>query len=41
MELLGDLPVKSYLPVLITVGFSAVGVLGDYLLKLASAQISR
>jgi small multidrug resistance pump len=29
---------KSYLPVLITVGFSAVGVLGDYLLKLASTQ---
>jgi small multidrug resistance pump len=29
---------KSYLPILVTVGFSAVGVLGDYLLKLASAQ---
>jgi small multidrug resistance pump len=28
---------KNYLPVLITIGFSAVGVLGDYLLKLASA----
>ena len=30
--------VKNYLPILVTVGFSAVGVLGDYLLKLASAQ---
>src|ERR1700730_14217062 len=29
---------KTYLPILVTVGFSAVGVLGDYLLKLASAQ---
>jgi drug/metabolite transporter (DMT)-like permease len=29
---------KNYLPILITVGFSAVGVLGDYLLKLASDQ---
>jgi small multidrug resistance pump len=29
---------KNYLPILVTVGFSAVGVLGDYLLKLASAQ---
>ncbi len=29
---------KGYLPILVTVGFSAVGVLGDYLLKLASAQ---
>jgi drug/metabolite transporter (DMT)-like permease len=31
---------KNLLPVLVTVGFSAVGVLGDYLLKLASAQRS-
>ena len=29
---------KSHLPILITIGFSVVGVLGDYLLKLASAQ---
>lgn len=29
---------KSSLPILVTLGFSAVGVLGDYLLKLASAQ---
>jgi small multidrug resistance pump len=29
---------KNYLPILVTIGFSAVGVLGDYLLKLASAQ---
>src|SRR4051812_7909323 len=29
---------KNYLPVLVTLGFSAVGVLGDYLLKLASAR---
>jgi drug/metabolite transporter (DMT)-like permease len=29
---------KTQLPLLVTVGFSAVGVLGDYLLKLASAQ---
>lgn len=29
---------KRYLPLIVTVGFSAVGVLGDYLLKLASAQ---
>jgi len=29
---------KTYLPILVTVGFSAVGVLGDYLLKLASSQ---
>src|ERR1700761_5467662 len=29
---------KSYLPILVTIGFSAVGVLGDYLLKLASSQ---
>jgi drug/metabolite transporter (DMT)-like permease len=29
---------KNLLPVLVTVGFSAVGVLGDYLLKLVSAQ---
>jgi drug/metabolite transporter (DMT)-like permease len=30
--------VKRFLPILVTVGFSAVGVLGDYLLKLASAR---
>ncbi len=29
---------KNHLPILVTLGFSAVGVLGDYLLKLASAQ---
>jgi drug/metabolite transporter (DMT)-like permease len=29
---------KRYLPILITIGFSAVGVLGDYLLKIASSQ---
>lgn len=29
---------KRYLPLIVTVGFSVVGVLGDYLLKLASAQ---
>jgi small multidrug resistance pump len=29
---------KTYLPILVTIGFSAVGVLGDYLLKLASAE---
>lgn len=29
---------KQFLPILVTVGFSAVGVLGDYLLKLASAR---
>jgi drug/metabolite transporter (DMT)-like permease len=29
---------KSLLPLLVTVGFSAVGVLGDFLLKLASGQ---
>ncbi|WP_406694418.1 transporter [Singulisphaera sp. Ch08] len=29
---------KHYLPVVITIGFSVVGVLGDYLLKLASDQ---
>ena len=29
---------KAHLPILVTVGFSAVGVLGDYLLKLASNQ---
>ena len=33
-----ELPLKNYLPVLITIGFSVVGVLGDYLLKLASDQ---
>jgi drug/metabolite transporter (DMT)-like permease len=31
-------PLKNYLPILVTIGFSAVGVLGDYLLKLASEQ---
>jgi small multidrug resistance pump len=30
--------VKSHLPLFITIGFSVVGVLGDFLLKLASAQ---
>lgn len=29
---------RSYLPLIVTVGFSVVGVLGDYLLKLASSQ---
>ncbi len=29
---------KNHLPLLVTIGFSAIGVLGDYLLKLASAQ---
>jgi small multidrug resistance pump len=29
---------KSHVPILVTVGFSIVGVLGDYLLKLASSQ---
>jgi small multidrug resistance pump len=29
---------KNHLPILVTLGFSAVGVLGDYLLKLASDQ---
>jgi len=29
---------KNVLPLLVTVGFSLVGVLGDYLLKLASEQ---
>jgi len=29
---------KSYVPILVTIGFSVVGVVGDYLLKLASAQ---
>ena len=29
---------KTYLPILVTIGFSVVGVAGDYLLKLASAQ---
>lgn len=29
---------KAMVPVLVTVGFSVVGVAGDYLLKLASAQ---
>lgn len=31
---------KNAFPILVTIGFSAVGVLGDYLLKLASAQRS-
>ncbi len=31
---------KHYLPILVTVGFSIVGVAGDYLLKLASVQKS-
>jgi multidrug transporter EmrE-like cation transporter len=29
---------KNLLPILVTIGFSAVGVLGDYLLKLANSQ---
>ncbi|MFO0959243.1 MAG: transporter [Isosphaeraceae bacterium] len=29
---------NRYLPILVTVGFSMVGVAGDYLLKLASQQ---
>ncbi len=29
---------KPFLPIVITIGFSVVGVLGDYLLKLASDQ---
>jgi multidrug transporter EmrE-like cation transporter len=29
---------RNYLPFLVTIGFSAIGVLGDYLLKLASVQ---
>jgi drug/metabolite transporter (DMT)-like permease len=29
---------KNSLPILVTIGFSAVGVLGDYLLKRASGQ---
>lgn len=29
---------KNQLPLIVTVGFSLVGVAGDYLLKLASAQ---
>jgi small multidrug resistance pump len=31
-------PLKDPVAILVTIGFSAVGVLGDYLLKLASAQ---
>jgi drug/metabolite transporter (DMT)-like permease len=31
---------KNALSILVTIGFSAVGVLGDYLLKLASTQKS-
>jgi drug/metabolite transporter (DMT)-like permease len=30
--------VKSHLAIAVTIGFSIVGVLGDYLLKLASAE---
>jgi small multidrug resistance pump len=30
--------VKNALPVIVTIAFSVVGVLGDYLLKLASAR---
>lgn len=33
-----EFPLKHYLPVVVTIGFSVVGVLGDYLLKLASDQ---
>jgi multidrug transporter EmrE-like cation transporter len=29
---------KNYVPILVTIGFSVVGVVGDYLLKLASSQ---
>jgi small multidrug resistance pump len=29
---------KSHLAIVVTIGFSIVGVLGDYLLKLASAE---
>ena len=29
---------KNYLPILVTLGFSVVGVVGDYLLKIASGQ---
>jgi hypothetical protein len=29
---------KNSVPILVTIGFSVVGVIGDYLLKLASAQ---
>jgi small multidrug resistance pump len=36
---IGEPPLKNSVPILVTVGFSAVGVLGDYFLKLASAQI--
>src|SRR6266700_1608802 len=31
-------PLKNHVAILVTIGFSIVGVLGDYLLKLASAQ---
>jgi small multidrug resistance pump len=31
-------PLKNTVPILVTIGFSVVGVLGDYLLKLASSQ---
>lgn len=33
-----EIAVKNLVPILVTIGFSVVGVLGDYLLKLASAQ---
>ncbi|HEV3168442.1 MAG TPA: transporter [Isosphaeraceae bacterium] len=33
-------PLKNHLAILITVGFSVVGVIGDYLLKRASAQVN-
>jgi len=31
-------PLKSHLAIVVTIGFSIVGVLGDYLLKVASAE---
>jgi len=34
----GSDPLKNMLPIVVTVAFSVVGVLGDYLLKLASAH---
>jgi small multidrug resistance pump len=37
---LSEALLKTYIPILVTIGFSAVGVLGDYLLKLASARES-
>ncbi|QEH34247.1 hypothetical protein OJF2_27820 [Aquisphaera giovannonii] len=33
-----EVSLKTYLPVLVTFGFSVVGVVGDYLLKLASER---